>query len=65
MEWIKPAGVAALALLGILAALFGMEPVKRPEPSPPTAAGAPKLDLEQTREAEPPSNEIGDFPQLD
>jgi hypothetical protein len=65
MDWIKPAGVAALALLGILAALFGMEPVKRPAPLPPSAAAAPKLDLEQAREGEPPTNEIGDFPQLD
>jgi hypothetical protein len=32
---------------------------------PAAAAAASGIDPEQARDAEPPSNEIGDFPQLD
>ena len=64
-DWKRPAGVAALALLGILLALYGMAPARQLPPSPPAASASPPLDLGQGPDAGPPTNEIGDFPQLD
>jgi hypothetical protein len=63
-DWKKPAGMAAITLLGILLALYGMAPVRQ-HAQAEAAASAPALELELTREVEPPSNEIGDFQQLD
>jgi len=68
MDWIKDwkrrTGVAVLTVLGILLALYGMAPARQPPPSLPGVSTPPRPDGEQTPEAEPPSNEVGDFLQL-
>ena len=58
-EWKTPVGVAVLALLGLLIALYGTATARHPPPD----EAVPVLPLEPLQDAGAPSNEIKEFQQ--